>query len=155
MNKTKLKIVLGVMTIFLLGLVIGSLGSGIYLKRRVEQFTKRAPKERKSLMMAQLSRELDLNEAQKPQVRKIIDASESEIRQFIQQSRIAFDALIERRNVELKAILTDKQYRRLQVMEKRMRKRWGPPPPPDDNSERSRPPRQDGPRRRPPEQEEL
>lgn len=132
MNKTQLKVVAGVLAIFLLGVIIGGLGAGIYLKRRVEQFAMKAPKDHTEIFMERLSRELALTGSQRPEVEKIVTNSTVEIRQLIQQSRIDFEKIIEHRNAELKAILTPEQYRKLEKMEKRIRDRWekNPPPPP-------------------------
>ena len=132
MNKTQLKVLAGVLAIFLLGGIIGGLGAGIYLRRRVEQFAMKAPKDHKEIFMERLSRELALTESQKPEVENIVANSTVEIRQLIQQSQVDFEKIIERRNAELKAILTPEQYRKLEKMEKRIRDRWekNPPPPP-------------------------
>jgi len=132
MNKTQLKVVAGVLAIFLLGIIIGGLGAGIYLRRRVEQFALKAPKDHKEIFMERLSRELALAESQKSDVERIVSNTEIEIRQLLQDSRIKFEEITARRNAELKAILTPEQYQMLEKMEQRIRDRWGknPPPPP-------------------------
>jgi len=139
MNKTKLKVIAGVLAVFLLGGIIGGLSAGIYLRQRVEQFVRKAPKDHKDLFMERLSRELDLKESQKAEMEKIVTDSMIEVRELIQRSRIEFDQITERRNAQFKAILTPEQYRKLEKMEQRLRERWGrnPPPPP--------PPFSDGP----------
>lgn len=159
MNKTQLKVVAGVLAIFLLGIIIGGLGAGIYLRRRVEQFAMKAPKDHKDIFMERLSRELALTESQKPEIEKIVTNSTVEIRQLIQQSRIDFEKIIEHRNAELKAILTPEQYRKLERMEQRIRDRWekNPPPPPPPFPDGPPPGAERGPeerdeRNRPPEQ---
>ncbi len=145
MNKTQLKVLAGVLAIFLLGGIIGGLGAGIYLRHRVEQFARKAPKDHKEILMERLSRELGLTESQKPDVERIVSTTEIEIRQLLQESRIKFTEITARRNAEMKAILTLDQYHKLENMEQRIRARWekNPPPPP--------PPFPDGP---PPSQKE-
>lgn len=132
MNKMKLKVIAGVLAVFLLGGIIGVLGAGIYLRQRVEQFARKAPKDHKELFMERLSRALDLKESQKAEVEKIVMDSMIEIRELVQQSRREFEQITERRNAQLKVILTPEQYQKLLKMEERLRDRWGknPPPPP-------------------------
>ena len=96
MNKMTLKVIAGVLAVFLLGGIIGGLGAGIYLRQRVEQFTRKAPKDHKELFMERLSRALDLKESQKAEVEQIVTDSMTEVRELIQRSRVEFEQITER-----------------------------------------------------------
>ena len=130
-NKTHVKVIFAVLAIFVLGIITGALGAGLYLKHQLQEFAGRPPEERDTLFMRRLTRELDLTDAQKPQIQAIVQETMQGIRQMMETSRQEFDALMKQRTVELKKVLTPAQQQQLDAMLTNMRTRWpGPPPPP-------------------------
>ena len=131
MNKTKVKIVAGVLVVFLLGVITGVLGTNIYVMHGIRKFTSgRPPEAHKNLLMRRLSRELDLTEDQKPQVEKILEEANVEIRAFLTKSRAEFEQIMQPRKAQLKEILTPTQQEKLDKIFARMQQRWHRPPPP-------------------------
>ena len=131
MNKTKIKVIAGVLVVFLLGVVTGVLGTGIVIRHGIRKFTHRSPdSSHTSLFMKKLSRELNLTEAQKPDVEKIVKEAEVEIRDMIRNSRDEFAKIMQQGHVQLRELLTPEQQQQLDEMFTRMRDRWPPMPSP-------------------------
>ena len=130
MNRIKLAI--GIILLLLLGAVAGSVGTGIYIRHRIEHIAPAKPS-KAHFLLRKLSRELDLTEAQQVEIGKILEESHTEItalrRKFLPEIKEITDqsfALIkEKLNEEQKQKL-DKLHGKL----KRWRKRGHFPPPP-------------------------
>ena len=130
MNRIKLAV--GIILLLLLGAVAGSVGTGIYIRHRIEHIAPGKPP-KVHFLLRKLSRELDLTEAQQVEIGKILDESHTEItalrRKFFPEIKEITDqsfALIkEKLNEEQKQKL-DKLHGKL----KRWRKRGHFPPPP-------------------------
>ncbi len=134
MNKIKLAV--GIILLLLLGAVAGSVGTGIYIRHRIEHIAPAKPP-KAHFLLRKLSRELDLTETQQVEIGKILDESHTEItalrRKFLPEIKEITDqsfALIkEKLNEEQKQKL-DKLHGKL----KRWRKRGHFPPPPIEKS---------------------
>ena len=132
----RIKLVIGIILLLLLGAVAGSVGTGIYIRHRIEHIAPGKPP-KAHFLLRKLSRELDLTEAQQVEIRKILEESHTEIsdlrRKFLPEIKEITDqsfALIkEKLNEEQKQKL-DKLHGRL----KRWRKRGHFPPPPIEKS---------------------
>ena len=125
MNRMKVKIIAGILAVFLLGVATGVLGTGIVIHRKFRQFTM-GENPFQTFFMRRLNRELNLTEAQKPRVEKIIAQGAVEVRQYLQDSRLEFETIMERRNTQLKEILTPEQQEKLDAMQEKIRQRWHP-----------------------------
>jgi len=77
----KLKLAVGVILVFLVGALAGSLGTGVYLRHRMEKFTADGPgrPSRTAFLMERLSNELDLSDAQRAEVEKIVEEYQEKI----------------------------------------------------------------------------
>jgi uncharacterized membrane protein len=78
---SKLKLVVGVILIFIVGALAGSVGTGIYLRQRMEKFTvgwHRRPPET-AFLMKRLSKKLDLTDAQRVEIEKIVEEYQEKI----------------------------------------------------------------------------
>ena len=132
----RIKLVIGIILLLLLGAVAGSVGTGIYIRHRIEHIAPGKPP-KAHFLLRKLSRELDLTEAQQVEIRKILEESHTEIsdlrRKFLPEIKEITDqsfALIkEKLNEEQKQKL-DKLHGRL----KRWRKRGHFPAPPIEKS---------------------
>jgi len=128
----RIKLVIGIILLLLLGAVAGSVGTGIYIRHRIEHIAPGKPP-KAHFLLRKLSRELDLTEAQQVEIGKILEESHTEIsdlrRKFLPEIKEITDqsfALIkEKLNEEQKQKL-DKLHGKL----KRWRKRGHFPPPP-------------------------
>lgn len=126
MSKLTVKAIAGVCVVFVLGVITGVLGTGIVVRRGIRQFVERAPDAHRSILMRRLTRELQLTEAQRPQVEAIVQSGGQEIRALMQQSHTDFSAIMQRRTAELKALLTPEQQQQLDRMVERLQQRWPP-----------------------------
>jgi len=74
----KIKLASGVILVFLVGVMAGSLGTGMYYKKRVEKFEAGGPpvQERIQIILGRFSNELDLTSEQRAEFEKIIKESQ-------------------------------------------------------------------------------
>ena len=77
----KLKLAVGVTLVFLVGAAAGSLGTAVYLKHRMEKFTAGRPGRppRTAFLMERLSKQLDLTDVQRAEVREIVEEYQEKI----------------------------------------------------------------------------
>ena len=77
----KLKLALGLILVFLVGALAGSLGTGMYIGHRIEKFAASGPRHpaRTASLMKRLSNELDLTDAQRAEVEKIVEEYQEKI----------------------------------------------------------------------------
>jgi Spy/CpxP family protein refolding chaperone len=123
MNKVKIKVIAGILVVFLLGVIIGALGAGIFIEHKIRQFGT-SEHALSKFFMRRLTRELKLTDAQKPEVAKILDQTDQEIRELLQKSFAEFAAIMQHRNTQLKAILTPEQQKKLDELTEQMQQRW-------------------------------
>jgi Spy/CpxP family protein refolding chaperone len=126
MNKIKIKVIIGILVVFLFGAVIGALGTGIFIGHKIRQFGTDEHALSK-FFMHRLTRELKLTDAQQPAVAKIVDQTDKEIHNLVQKSLVDFAAIMQRRNTELKTVLTPEQQQKLDALTQQMHKRWPGP----------------------------
>ena len=115
---------------FLLGVICGALGTGIFIKHRFQRFAQRSPREHKDLFIEQLSKELALSNAQRAQAEQIFNSTDDEIRTLLEKSRQQFESLMDQRRVELRKILNAEQQEKLDAFFERINKRKPGPPSP-------------------------
>ncbi len=129
----KWKTVAGVLLIFVLGALIGSLGTSWMLKYRHPLFRK-DPAGRVPFIMRRLSDRLDLNDSQKVEIEAVLRRIDDQMRQHFNQQRVEMRRFIEAETEAIKPLLTPRQqeeYQRFrEAMEARHRKGGEPPPPP-------------------------
>jgi hypothetical protein len=77
----KIKLASGVLLVFLVGVLAGSLGTGIYYKKRVEKFEAGGPsvQQRIQIITGRFSDELNLTSEQKAEFEKIVKDSQEKI----------------------------------------------------------------------------
>jgi Spy/CpxP family protein refolding chaperone len=127
MNKAKIKVIIGILVVFLFGAIIGALSTGIFIGHQIRRFGTDEHVLSK-FFMHRLTRELKLTDAQKPEVAKIVEQTDKEIRDLVQKSLVDFAAIMQRRNTELKTVLTPEQQQKLDALTEQMHKRWPKPP---------------------------
>ena len=77
----KIKLASGVILVFIVGVLAGSLGTGIYFKHRIGQFTAGGPTlpARAQILLDRFSNKLDLTDSQRADIEKIIKESQEKI----------------------------------------------------------------------------
>jgi hypothetical protein len=125
MNKTKLSI--GVVLVFLAGVFAGSLGMGIYLKHQLKGFEPGGhpppPHERHDFIMKRLSNELDLTEAQRIEIEKIVEDSEAKIFAIRRQYLPEIKKIVDQSFSLMKDKLDPKQQEKLKELHERLKNR--------------------------------
>jgi hypothetical protein len=130
----KWKTIAGVLLIFVLGGLLGSLVTGWVLKRQHPLF-RRDPAERLAFIMQRLAERLDLTEAQKPPIEAVLRRIDDRMHQHFQQQRAEMRRIIDEQSTAIKPLLTPAQQEKYDAfrreMEARRRDRPRPPPPPE------------------------
>ena len=113
----RFKLVTGIVVLFILGVLVGSLATKFYLERQYPRL--RDPKARKTFFIERLSKELALTQDQKVKVGEIVEQIEAKRREYSLQRQAEIDRLID----QMKRDLNDDQQRRLDAMRENFRKR--------------------------------
>ena len=113
----KWKLVAGIALLFILGALVGSLGTKFFLERQYPRL--RDPKARKAFFMERLSRELDLTQDQRTKIGEIVEQIEAKRREYSVQRQAEVDKLID----QMKRDLNDDQQKKLEVMRERFKQR--------------------------------
>ncbi|MEE4608193.1 MAG: hypothetical protein V2L15_04845 [Desulfobacteraceae bacterium] len=124
------KTVAGVLLIFMLGGLIGSLTTGWVLKHRHPMFRK-DPESRVAFFMKRLSDRLELTEAQKPEVEVVVRQIDERMRAHFRKQRVEMRQLLDRESEAIKPLLTPAQQEKFELyrqeIEARRRERDDPP----------------------------
>ncbi|OQX24606.1 MAG: hypothetical protein BWK80_19925 [Desulfobacteraceae bacterium IS3] len=122
-KKNKMKIAAGVIFVFFLGVVSGSLLTGIYLKHRIKDFIKGGPF-MKELSVKRLSSKLDLTTAQKIEIEKIVDNTLIQLREFRERHRPEIEGIIDRAVSLIKEKLNEEQKRKMDKLHEKLKRHW-------------------------------
>lgn len=125
MNKTKLAI--GVFLVFLTGVLVGSLGMGIYLKHQLKRFEPGGPPpppDRPDLILKKLSPELDLTEIQRVELRKILEESEAKVSAIRDQFMPKIEKIADQTFAAMKAKLNPDQQKKLERIKEKIDSRF-------------------------------
>lgn len=133
----RLKLWTGIILIFALGALAGSLVTGSLVKQRVVKFRERGPEKRKAFMIKKLNRELNLTEAQRVKIEQIIDQTHEKFFQLREKHRPEFRKIREQSFELMKKELNEEQKQKLDEIKQKFKKRFKkrgrskrPPPPP-------------------------
>jgi len=119
----KLKLASGVILVFFVGVMAGSLGTGIYYKKRVEKFEAGGPpvSERVQIVLGRFSDELNLTNEQRGEFEKIIKESQEKILAIGRKNLPEIEKINEDTFTSIKEKLTDEQKSKLDILIKRMK----------------------------------
>ena len=115
MNKGKL--ISGVALVFILGALVGSVGTKLYFERQYPRLADH--RSRKALFIERLSKELNLTEDQKVTIEKFVEQMEEKRREYFLQKRAETETLID----QMKKELTPDQQKKLDVLKEEFEKR--------------------------------
>lgn len=118
----KLKLASGVLLVFLVGVLAGSLGTGYYYKERVKKFEAGGPpvQERIQIILGRFSNELDLTDAQRTEFEKIVKESQEKIVALGSKFQPEIKQINDDTFTSIKDKLTDGQKAKLDTLVKRM-----------------------------------
>jgi hypothetical protein len=105
----KLKVISGILAIFLLGAIVGTLITRMIYENRVEALVSGDSQVREEAMISRLSKNIDLDETQRSQIRVIIHEMREELRDIYKQVRPQSLAVREKHRDKIRKILRPEQ----------------------------------------------
>ncbi len=119
----KLKVWAGIVLVFLLGALAGSLSTGIYFKHRIERFSKGERLPIKVVLMKKLSHELDLTESQRVEIEGILDQLQAKLLDLRRKHRPEFEKVFDHSFGSIREKLNSEQKKRLDEIREELRRR--------------------------------
>lgn len=119
----KLKCILYVLLIFLLGAASGGLGAHLYYQSRLEKIFHGGAKARQEMLLNRLSKQLDLDDTQRREARAIIEKTHAEMDNIRKQYRPQIQAALEKTRIEMAQILRPEQRKKFDEMVAKYRAR--------------------------------
>ena len=116
------KLISGLLLVFVLGVLVGSFGTRIYLKDRFEHIRK-DPKARQAFIMRKLSKELELTPEQKIKVEKIVEQLGEKRREFFLKNRPEIKKIMDEGFAQIKKELNNDQQKKFDVLREEFEKR--------------------------------
>jgi hypothetical protein len=134
----KIKVIIGLLLIFMLGVLVGSLGTHLYFKYRFERFAYSGPPPLMQGLMRIMIHKLSLTKAQQVEIEKIIRPADKKLSSFREKFRPEFEKIIDDTMAQIKKKLNDEQKKKLDRLRDDL-KRGGPRKPPPDALRRGGP----------------
>lgn len=116
------KLISGLLLVFVLGVLVGSFGTRIYLKDRFEHLRK-DPKARQAFIMRKLSKELELTPGQKTKIEKIVEQTGEKRRESFLKNRPEIKKIMDEGFAQIKKELNKDQQKKLDVLREEFEKR--------------------------------
>jgi hypothetical protein len=116
------KLIAGVALVFIVGLLVGSVGTRFYFKHHYHPF-ERERGNRTAFIMNRLSRELSLTEPQKVAIQKIVEQTEEKMREHFLQRRSEIEGIVNDGFTQMKKELNDDQKKKLDELKEKFEKR--------------------------------
>jgi hypothetical protein len=112
------KLISGLLLVFILGILAGSLTTGFYLKHRIAPFVK----DRKAFIMKKLAKELQLTSTQKSKIEPIIEQMIEKRREYYLKNRPQIKKIMDQGFDQIEEQLTDNQKERLEKLREHFKK---------------------------------
>ncbi len=145
----KWKIWVALLVLFVSGVLIGSVGTRMYVRHQLSSIFSRERPAIRNLFVRRLTRELDLTREQRQEIEEIASRAAEKFYDLHSQHRAEVEAILDQSASEMKKHLSPAQQEQYDELRKRMKarhkKRWhGPPrrghPPPPGMLEHRPPP---------------
>lgn len=114
----KWKLVTGVVLVFVLGVLAGSLGTHLYQRQWSERFWK-DPAARRAVFLQRLTRKLQLSEAQQKEFKAIVEEVDGKLQSLRRDSRAEIKSIIDESFTRMKEKLTPEQQKKLDAFRAR------------------------------------
>ena len=118
------KLVTGVIIVFVLGILMGSLGTELLYKYRVIRPVKSEPSERKAMILKKYSKALSLSPEQTTGFETIINDVDSKRREFFKKIRPEMRKIREQGVMKMKKLLNPDQQDKLDELHQTFRKKY-------------------------------
>jgi hypothetical protein len=111
------KLITGIALVFILGALVGSIGTRLYFERQYSWRADRRPT--KTFLMERLSKELGLTQEQKGKIEQIVGQIEEKRREYSLQRQVEIEKLID----QIKKELNDDQRKKLDTLRAKFERR--------------------------------
>ena len=118
------KLISGLLLVFVLGILAGSLGTGFYLKHRLAPLIKE-PRARKTFIMKRLSKELNLTSDQKKKIDPIVEQMIEKRREYYLKNRPEIKTIMDQGFALIREELNEDQKKKLDVLREKFHRRRG------------------------------
>jgi hypothetical protein len=109
------RLVIGVVVVFILGVLVGSLGTQLYQRQWSERFWK-DPAERRALFLRRLTRELRLTEEQQKEFKVIIAETDKNLEALHRERRTEVKKILDESFSRMKEKLNPDQQQKLEEL---------------------------------------
>jgi hypothetical protein len=116
------KLILGLLLVFVLGVLAGAFGTRIYLKDRFAHLRK-DPKARQAFIMRKLSKELSLTPDQEIKIGKIVEQVGDRRRQYYRKNRPEIKKIMDEGFAKIRKELNNDQQKKLDELRAEFKKR--------------------------------
>lgn len=111
----------GIVLVFLLGGITGSLGTSIYMGKRFRTMMQGPPDVLIPKFIRKLERELDLRVEQQVQLRRISAELREELDEFMEKNRPHAEEILDRHINSIKSVLTPDQQEKMEKIREKMK----------------------------------
>ena len=120
------KLYLGIVLIFVLGILLGTVSTGIYIRHKIITLIEGGSAARKAFIMQRLSCELHLTPSQRHEINKIVETSTEKIRRYRSQHLPQLRAILQGGIAEIREKLDQTQRKKFEVLCQKLDKALGP-----------------------------
>lgn len=117
----KWKLITGLTLVFVFGLLVGSFGTGAYIKHRFGP-SKRDPSAMRTFLLKKFSQKLDLTEEQKTEFKSIIDQVGKKLDEHFRKSHSEIGEIVKPGFSQMKNLLTSTQQKKFDEMIENIRR---------------------------------
>jgi hypothetical protein len=118
------KLISGILLVFVLGILAGSLGTEFYLKHRLAPLM-REPRVRTAFIMKRLSRELNLTADQKSKIQAIVEQMMEKRREYYLENRPEIKKIMDEGFSQIRDELNQAQKEKLEALREKFQNRRG------------------------------
>jgi len=120
----KLKVCIGILLIFILGMLAGTLGTGFFIKHRIGRFVRDDGPPPPIRVLERLSAKLDLSKSQQIEIEKILKQAHAQLIEFRQGYRPEFEKIFNDTIEQIKQKLDTGQKQKLDKLTERLKHRF-------------------------------
>jgi Spy/CpxP family protein refolding chaperone len=117
----KWKLIISVALVFILGVLVGSMGSGLYMKYRFPRH-KGTPSEMRAFMLKRFSQQLDLTEKQSDEFKAIIDQMGERLEDHFRKTHSEIGNIIEPGYSQMREVLIPEQQEKFDELIERLKR---------------------------------
>ncbi|MGD0281567.1 MAG: hypothetical protein ABSB95_04305 [Dissulfurispiraceae bacterium] len=110
--------------VFLSGIIMGSVGTGFYMKQRIGGILHEGLPAVRKVIMKKLTSELNLTHDQQDEVEEVVEETQLQLQQLRAQYHPQMEKIIENGIATTKTSLSAEQQKKLDALYEKVKKRW-------------------------------